>query len=60
MGGLTKAEWAPDGRTILCFSEWGVRQFSIGFVRTLSNSATSHIMVSRDDISHLHPIPYPS
>ena len=19
------AEWAPDGRTILCFSEWGVR-----------------------------------
>ena len=23
--GLTKAEWAPDGRTILCFSEWGVR-----------------------------------
>jgi hypothetical protein len=22
--GLTKAEWAPDGRTILCFSEWGV------------------------------------
>lgn len=23
--GLTKAEWAPDGRTVLCFSEWGVR-----------------------------------
>ncbi|KAF9455040.1 YVTN repeat-like/Quino protein amine dehydrogenase [Macrolepiota fuliginosa MF-IS2] len=23
--GLTKAEWAPDGRTILCFSEWGLR-----------------------------------
>jgi hypothetical protein len=23
--GLVKAEWAPDGRTILCFSEWGVR-----------------------------------
>lgn len=22
--GLTKAEWAPDGRHILCFSEWGV------------------------------------
>lgn len=22
--GLVKAEWAPDGRTILCFSEWGV------------------------------------
>lgn len=22
--GLTRAEWAPDGRHILCFSEWGV------------------------------------
>lgn len=22
--GLVKAEWAPDGRHILCFSEWGV------------------------------------
>ncbi|KAL7278087.1 hypothetical protein ACG7TL_008057 [Trametes sanguinea] len=21
--GLVRAEWAPDGRTILCFSEWG-------------------------------------
>jgi hypothetical protein len=26
--GLVKAEWAPDGRTILCFSEWGVRSRS--------------------------------
>ncbi|KAG8219715.1 hypothetical protein J3R82DRAFT_683 [Butyriboletus roseoflavus] len=23
--GLVKAEWAPDGRNILCFSEWGLR-----------------------------------
>ncbi|KAI0667380.1 WD repeat-containing protein 8 [Trametes maxima] len=23
--GLMKAEWAPDGRTVLCFSEWGLR-----------------------------------
>ncbi|KAJ8517990.1 hypothetical protein ONZ45_g4900 [Pleurotus djamor] len=23
--GLLKAEWSPDGRTILCFSEWGLR-----------------------------------
>ena len=22
--GLVKAEWAPDGRSVLCFSEWGV------------------------------------
>jgi len=26
--GLVKAEWAPDGRHILCFSEWGVRNWS--------------------------------
>ncbi|KAJ7293460.1 quinon protein alcohol dehydrogenase-like superfamily [Mycena rebaudengoi] len=23
--GLVKAEWAPDGRTVLCFSQWGLR-----------------------------------
>ncbi|KDR85322.1 hypothetical protein GALMADRAFT_274335 [Galerina marginata CBS 339.88] len=23
--GLIKAEWAPDGRTVLCFSDWGLR-----------------------------------
>ncbi|KIY70948.1 WD40 repeat-like protein [Cylindrobasidium torrendii FP15055 ss-10] len=23
--GLVKAEWSPDGRYILCFSEWGLR-----------------------------------
>ncbi|KAK7694908.1 hypothetical protein QCA50_002096 [Cerrena zonata] len=23
--GLTKAEWAPDGRTIVCFSAWALR-----------------------------------
>ncbi|KAF9056497.1 WD repeat-containing protein 8 [Panaeolus papilionaceus] len=23
--GLVKAEWAPDGRTIICFSDWGLR-----------------------------------
>ncbi|KII93811.1 hypothetical protein PLICRDRAFT_49829 [Plicaturopsis crispa FD-325 SS-3] len=23
--GLVKAEWAPDGRNVLCFSEWGLR-----------------------------------
>ncbi|KAF9480086.1 WD repeat-containing protein 8 [Pholiota conissans] len=23
--GLVKAQWAPDGRTVLCFSDWGLR-----------------------------------
>jgi len=23
--GLSRAEWAPDGRTIMCFSDWGLR-----------------------------------
>jgi len=24
--GLARVEWAPDGRSIICFSEWGVSQ----------------------------------
>lgn len=24
--GLVRVEWAPDGRSLLCFSQWGVRQ----------------------------------
>ena len=24
--GLARVEWAPDGRSIICFSEWGVGQ----------------------------------
>ena len=27
--GLVKAEWAPDGRTIICFSQWGVSSLSV-------------------------------
>ncbi|KAJ8083896.1 hypothetical protein PM082_002662 [Marasmius tenuissimus] len=27
--GLVKAEWAPDGRSILCFSEWGYKLYVI-------------------------------
>jgi Tol biopolymer transport system component len=26
--GLVRAEWAPDSRSILCFSEWGVSRLS--------------------------------
>jgi len=37
--GLARVEWAPDGRSIICFSEWGVGQ---------------HILLSRPyDIQHL-------
>ena len=25
--GLARAEWAPDGRSVLCFSEWGVSRY---------------------------------
>ena len=25
--GLVKAEWAPDGRHVVCFSEWAVRSY---------------------------------
>lgn len=30
--GLTRAEWAPDGRSVLCFSEWGVRFIFRSFI----------------------------
>lgn len=30
--GLVKAEWAPDGRTVLCFSEWGVSVTPLRFL----------------------------
>lgn len=33
--GLTRAEWAPDGRSVLCFSEWGVRFSFRSFVFVL-------------------------
>lgn len=36
--GLAKAEWAPDGRHVLCFSEWGVRIFLVLKFTALSNN----------------------
>jgi len=27
--GLARVEWAPDGRSIVCFSEWGVGQYTL-------------------------------
>jgi len=45
--GLLKAEWAPDGRHILCFSQWGVSVLCIlmSFSR-LRSPASSHGVVS--------------
>jgi len=34
--GLARVEWAPDGRSIICFSEWGVGQFILP-VHTMFN-----------------------
>ncbi len=27
--GIVKAEWAPDGRSVVCFSDWGVRALGL-------------------------------
>ncbi|KAJ7492739.1 quinon protein alcohol dehydrogenase-like superfamily [Mycena latifolia] len=35
--GLVKAEWAPDGRTVLCFSQWGLR---VGVWSLITGTAT--------------------
>lgn len=37
--GLAKAVWAPDGRCILCFSEWGVGHFLSLSMRSISRIA---------------------
>ena len=37
--GLARAEWAPDGRSILCFSEWGVGQcMSLAYLYNIQRS----------------------
>lgn len=35
--GLVSVEWAPDGRTVVCFSEWGVCHFSSWSCQALSS-----------------------
>ena len=37
--GLAKAVWAPDGRCILCFSEWGVGHIPSLSLRSISRIA---------------------
>jgi hypothetical protein len=46
--GLVKAEWAPDGRTILCFSEWGVSTSFI--IAVQSESLTPSIAVLSSEL----------
>lgn len=58
--GLVKAEWAPDGRSILCFSEWGVstlhqRFRCVKFQRPLA--AESYHLVPGYRNGDVHPIP---
>ncbi|OCH87739.1 WD repeat-containing protein 8 [Obba rivulosa] len=37
--GLARAEWAPDGRSVVCFSEWGLRVT----IWSLVTGAATHI-----------------
>lgn len=39
--GVTRAIWAPDGRTILCFSEWAVSRFYTLSARTRLTECSS-------------------
>ena len=59
--GLVKAEWAPDGRHILCFSEWGVGAPAPSCLpMPTALTASSHYLVRCVRDRHLHPIPHPS
>ena len=58
--GLVKAEWAPDGRNILCFSDWnvgGTTRFAVARSLEPSGTAQSNHLVSGDGIVNLHPVP---
>ena len=65
--GLVKAEWAPDGRTVLCFSEWGVShcmQLLLARITRLSLeqsafAAASDNVVACDRRRHIRPVPHP-
>ena len=58
--GLVKAEWAPDGRTVLCFSEWGVSTCSKGVDGILMGAiAEGDNVVSRYGRGDVCAVPYP-
>ena len=55
--GLLKAEWAPDGRHILCFSEWAVSHYALfSSGRLPRNAAQSHHMVTCHWYGNIHTI----
>jgi hypothetical protein len=61
--GLAKVQWAPDGRSILCFSEWGVRFPSLLFSLStyiIQSLASCYYMVSSHWLGHIHTVSYSS
>lgn len=57
--GLVKAEWAPDGRTVLCFSEWGVSATAteVGLQSLTACTVTGHCMVPDYRNRHVYTVP---
>ena len=55
--GLLRAEWAPDGRHVLCFSEWGVSHVSHRPIPSpLTLPASCNDLVPCYRYSNVHPV----
>ena len=57
--GLVRAEWAPDGRNILCFSEWGVSaqcRHCQSPIHLIDSLAPGDDMVTGHRYCHIHPV----
>lgn len=56
--GLTRVEWAPDGRHIVCFSDWAVRTHLTSPCRELKRmlAASRYHLVARQWRCDVHPI----
>lgn len=62
--GLARVEWTPDGRSILCFSEWGVSRHIFGWRRISVDVlilvvAPGYDMVACDGHRDLYSVPHP-
>ena len=59
--GLVKAEWAPDGRSILCWSEWAVRSpsplQSSAYQKRVFIAAPSDYLELGNGLRDLHTVP---